>query len=94
MTYLSKRVLLRERPTGLPTDQTWMIDTVQVEPPGPGELLVRTDHISIDPAMRGWLNDVRSYIPPVRVGEVSPGRDDDRHGEARSGHDAKPTRCR
>lgn len=35
-----------------------------------GELLVRVDYLSIDPAMRGWLNDARSYVPPVKIGEV------------------------
>lgn len=32
--------------------------------------MVKVDHISLDPAMRGWLNDVRSYVPPVKIGEV------------------------
>ncbi|BFZ53927.1 hypothetical protein PYCC9005_000958 [Savitreella phatthalungensis] len=35
-----------------------------------GQLLVRVDYLSIDPAMRGWLNDARSYVPPVGIGEV------------------------
>lgn len=37
------------------------------------QLLIRSDYLSVDPAMRGWLNDVRSYIPPVKIGEVMRG---------------------
>ena len=38
--------------------------------PGDGEVLVKVTYLSLDPAMRGWMNDVRSYIPPVGIGEV------------------------
>ena len=38
--------------------------------PGPGEALVKTQYVSLDPAMRGWMNDAKSYIPPVGLGEV------------------------
>jgi len=38
-----------------------------------GEVLFETNYLSIDPAMRGWLNDTRSYVPPVGVGEVMRG---------------------
>ncbi|KAL5331494.1 hypothetical protein ACEPPN_001025 [Leptodophora sp. 'Broadleaf-Isolate-01'] len=38
-----------------------------------GQILVETLYLSIDPAMRGWLNDIRSYIPPVQIGEVMRG---------------------
>jgi len=41
-----------------------------VPEPGDGEILVRVLHISLDPAMRGWMNDRRSYVPPVGLGEV------------------------
>jgi NADPH-dependent curcumin reductase CurA len=70
MTYASKQVLLHQRPAGLPSDDTWRIVTTDVPDPGQGEFVVRTDYISIDPAMRGWLNDVRSYVPPVAIDEV------------------------
>lgn len=39
-----------------------------------GEVLFETRYLSIDPAMRGWLNDTRSYIPPVKIGEVMRGQ--------------------
>jgi len=38
--------------------------------PGDGEVLVKNAYVSLDPAMRGWMNDARSYIPPVGIGEV------------------------
>jgi NADPH-dependent curcumin reductase CurA len=41
-----------------------------VPEPGEGELLVKVLYLSLDPAMRGWLNDTRSYVPPVGIGEV------------------------
>ena len=66
----SKRITLAKRPTGLPDDTTWAVEEVDLPHPRDGELLVKVDHISLDPAMRGWLNDVRSYLPPVGIGEV------------------------
>ena len=65
-----KRVTLAQRPAGLPDDSTWAVEEVQVPTPGEGEFVVKVDHISLDPAMRGWLNDARSYVPPVQLGEV------------------------
>ena len=66
----TKRITLAHRPTGLPDDDTWAVEEVDLPSPADGELLVKVDHISLDPAMRGWLNDVRSYLPPVGIGEV------------------------
>ena len=39
-----------------------------------GEVLFETRYLSLDPAMRGWLNDTRSYIPPVQIGEIMRGQ--------------------
>jgi len=66
----TKRITLAQRPSGLPDDSTWATEEVDLPAPADGELLVKVDHISLDPAMRGWLNDVRSYLPPVQIGEV------------------------
>ncbi|CAN5326331.1 NADP-dependent oxidoreductase [soil metagenome] len=63
-------VRLANRPHGYPDDSTWDLDSAPMPTVGDGEFLVKVDHISIDPAMRGWLNDVRSYVPPVGIGEV------------------------
>ena len=70
MTWTSQEVRLAQRPQGRPDASTWEISTAEVPEPGPGQFVVRVDLISLDPAMRGWLNDVRSYIPPVGIGEV------------------------
>ncbi|MBC7309574.1 MAG: NADP-dependent oxidoreductase [Tetrasphaera sp.] len=66
----TKRIVLAQRPSGLPDDDTWALEEVDLPDPTEGQILVKVDHISLDPAMRGWLNDVRSYVPPVKIGEV------------------------
>jgi NADPH-dependent curcumin reductase CurA len=61
---------LANRPDGMPPPETW--DMVEEDAPsaGDGEVLVKVLLLSLDPAMRGWLNDVPSYVPPVGLGEV------------------------
>ena len=66
----TKRITLAQRPSGMPDDSTWAVEEIDLPAPSDGEFLVKVDHISLDPAMRGWLNDVRSYLPPVEIGEV------------------------
>ena len=66
----ARRVHLAARPVGLPDDSTWDVRDTELDDPAEGEVLVRTTHLSLDPAMRGWINDVRSYVPPVQIGEV------------------------
>ena len=61
---------LAARPKGLPTLSDWEYRTEPVPEPGEGQFLVRVLYISLDPAMRGWMNDGRSYVPPVGLGEV------------------------
>lgn len=64
-------VHLAQRPTGLPVEDTWEIRRTELpDELKEGQFLVAVDYISLDPAMRGWLNDVRSYIRPVQVGEL------------------------
>jgi hypothetical protein len=70
MSWSSQEVRLAQRPSGYPDSDTWEIADVEVGEPGPGEFVVNLELISLDPAMRGWLNDVRSYVPPVGIGEV------------------------
>lgn len=70
MTRTTHQVLLAERPTGFPDESTWRFTTTDVPDVNDGEFLVKVQYLSIDPAMRGWLNDVRSYIPPVQIDEV------------------------
>ena len=66
----NRQWILAQRPTGLPTPDTWELKSTPIPTPGPGQLVVRQHYISLDPAMRGWMNDTRSYIPPVQIGEV------------------------
>lgn len=54
----------------MPDDDSWSHTDEDVPSPGPGELVVAVSHISLDPAMRGWMNAGASYIPPVEIGEV------------------------
>jgi hypothetical protein len=64
------QVRLAARPQGLPTAEDWEHTTEPVPEPGDGRFVVRVTHLSLDPAMRGWMNEGRSYIPPVGLGEV------------------------
>ena len=59
------QIRLASRPVGLPTRDNWSFTTEPVAEPGPGGVLVKTLYLSLDPAMRGWMNDAKSYIPPV-----------------------------
>jgi NADPH-dependent curcumin reductase len=61
---------LAARPTGLPDASTWDLRTSATPVPADGEVLVDISHISLDPAMRGWINEGRSYIEPVGIGDV------------------------
>ena len=64
------QIRLAARPRGLPTADVWERTTEAVADPGPGQFLARVEYLSLDPAMRGWMNEGRSYIPPVGIGEV------------------------
>ncbi len=67
---INTQVKLAERPTGMPEPSTWSIEQHEVPELQEGEFLLRNLYISIDPAMRGWIRDVPSYLPPVGIGEV------------------------
>ncbi len=66
----SRRVLLAERPRGLPADECWTFDREPLAPLADGEIRIAVRMLSLDPAMRGWMNEGRSYIAPVGLGEV------------------------
>jgi NADPH-dependent curcumin reductase len=61
---------LKARPNGLPTRDGWEFTTEAVVEPDDGGVLIKTLAISLDPAMRGWMNEGKSYIAPVAIGEV------------------------
>ena len=69
-TLTNHQVRLASRPVGLPTRDNWRFTSEAVAEPGPGGVLVKTLYLSLDPAMRGWMNEGKSYIPPVALGAV------------------------
>lgn len=63
--------LLKKRPApGLITRDCWQIEDRPIAEPKDGQFRVKIDCISLDPAMRGWVNEGKSYVPPVGLGEV------------------------
>jgi hypothetical protein len=58
------------RPVGLPKRSDFEFATAPAPDLAEGQFLVRNHYISLDPAMRGWMNDARSYVPPIKLGEV------------------------
>ena len=69
-TVTNHQVRLAARPVGLPTDANWQHTTEAVAEPQDGGVVVKVLALSLDPAMRGWMNEGKSYIPPVGIGEV------------------------
>lgn len=61
---------LAARPIDLPKPSDWEISDEPAGNPADGEFLVRVDYLSVDPAMRTWMNAGRSYVPPVEISEV------------------------
>ena len=70
VTLTNRRVLLTSRPKGVPVADHFAVDEAAVEEIKDGEILVKNDYWSIDPAMRGWVNDAPNYLPPVEIGAV------------------------
>ena len=69
-TTVNRQVRLAARPVGLPTRANWNFTTEPVPELAEGDVLVQTRFLSLDPAMRGWMNEGKSYIAPVGIGEV------------------------
>ncbi|MFQ5653008.1 MAG: NADP-dependent oxidoreductase, partial [bacterium] len=70
MSEVNKQYKLAARPVGLPKSSDWQYEESAIPEPGDGELLIKILYISLDPAMRGWMNEGKSYIEPVRIGDV------------------------
>ncbi|ARF80509.1 NADP-dependent oxidoreductase [Kitasatospora aureofaciens] len=64
---------LAARPQGWPVPADFALVEAPVRTPGPGEILVRNTHLSVDPYMRGRMNDVKSYVPPFQLGRAMDG---------------------
>ena len=69
-TLTNHQVRLAQRPVGTPGRECWSFTNEPVAQPEDGGVLVKTLALSLDPAMRGWMNEGKSYIPPVGIGEV------------------------
>ena len=70
MSLSNRQYRLAARPIGLPKPTDWKFTTEPVAEPADRQVLVKVLQLSLDPAMRGWMNEGRSYIPPVGIGEV------------------------
>ena len=70
MSDLNTCVILKSRPIGIPTPEYFDIIEKPIASLSDGQVLVRTDYWSVEPAMRGWVNDAPNYSPPVPIGDV------------------------
>ena len=70
---INLRILLKSRPVGFPTEDDFQIMESVIPEPEEGEILVKVEWLSLDPYMRGRMNDAKSYASPVEIGEVMVG---------------------
>ena len=73
MKTINRQIKLASRPSGFPKESDFQLVESPVPTPGPGEFLIRTICLSVDPYMRGRMNDRPSYAPPVGLGETMVG---------------------
>lgn len=73
MTSTNRQITLASRPHGWPKESDFKLIESPIPTPGPGEVLVRAHYLSVDPYMRGRMNDRASYAEPVKLGEVMTG---------------------
>jgi len=69
----NRQILLAARPVGFPKDSDFSLVESPITKPAPGQILVRSIYVSVDPYMRGRMNDVKSYAPPVQIGGLMGG---------------------
>lgn len=67
---MNKQIIFQKRPLGLPEADTWRLEESTIPELADGEVLIQHHYISLDPAMRGWMNDVKSYIEPITINDV------------------------
>ena len=67
---INRQVRLKSRPVGIPEAEHFEIVNAPIPECGDNEVMVRNIYLSVEPAMRGWVSDVMSYMEPVRVGAV------------------------
>ncbi|NUR46833.1 MAG: NADP-dependent oxidoreductase [Hamadaea sp.] len=66
---MARQITLASRPAGWPTAENFALVEVETPAPGEGQLVVRNLFMSVDPYMRGRMNDVKSYVPPFQLGQ-------------------------
>ena len=69
-TTMNRQFRLAARPLGMPKASDWNLVSEPIRDVAEGEVLVKTLYLSLDPAMRGWMNEGKSYIRPVAIDEV------------------------
>ncbi len=67
---MNKQLLFVKRPVGEAQADTWSLESNPIPKIGEGEILVKQHYVSLDPAMRGWMNNMKSYIAPMEIGSV------------------------
>ena len=67
---INRQVRLKDRPIGIPQAEHFEIVNVPLSDLGDNEVLVQNIYLSVEPAMRGWVNDAPNYLPPVEIGAV------------------------
>ncbi len=67
------QIRLAARPHGLPKESDFAASAEPIGVPGDGEFLVKVQYLSLDPAMRGWMTDRKSYVEPIQIGDVMRG---------------------
>lgn len=80
---INRRIVLAARPGGAPAPSDFRLEEAPVPAPAPGELLLRTEYLSLDPYMRGRMSGGPSYAPPIGLGEVMVGGTVSRVAESR-----------
>ena len=73
MKYINQQLLLNHRPTGMPDDECWKLNEHEVDTLSKGEILIQVKFLSIDPYMRGRMNDSTSYAAPAKIGHPMTG---------------------
>ena len=66
----NKQIIFKKRPSGYPDQSTWELQSNTLPQLSEGEILIQQHYVSLDPAMRGWMNDTKSYIPPIEIDAV------------------------
>ena len=69
----ARQIVLDARPQGGPRLTDFRLEETAIPTPGPGQALLRVQYLSLDPYMRGRMDDRKSYAPPTPLGDVMPG---------------------